>query len=307
MAAPPPSPPTMRAMELIRLDGPLDETLREPVVLLALDGWTDAGRAGTLAAEALREQWDEQPVGHADPDALYDYRDRRPLLTIDDGFLGQPEWPQLEVVQLTSHEGLQALLVTGAEPDLSWQQLCRDLVELADLTGARRYVGLGAVPGPVPHTRPTRIVSTGSREDLIDRVGLPHERLVVPASCQVVIESAMRDADRLTLGMWARIPHYVAGEYPDGARTLLARLGDHLGVSVDPTDLIEEAATHRRSLDEAAASSPEITEHISELEQLYDAESGGGSLAETFSGELPTGDEIAAELQRFLQERGDEG
>lgn len=288
-------------MELLRFDGPLDDTLVEPVILLALDGWTDAGRAGSMAAETLQEQWLAEPIGSFDGDGLYDYRDRRPILQIDRGTLGDPVWPELTLYSLTPPAGGQVLLVQGAEPDFSWQTLCSDLAELAELTGARRYIGLGAVPGPVPHTRVTRIITTSNDDALMDRYGRPHERVTVPASCQVVVEAALRDAGMSTLGMWARIPHYVAGEYPAGALALLRHLSDLLEAEIDLSEFLTEADAHRDRLDQASTSSDEILAHIRQLEDAYDedvAQEGGGF------GPLPSGDEIAAEFERFLRDEG---
>jgi len=285
-------------MHILRLDGPLDDRLHDPVLVVSFDGWTDAGRAGSMAAEAMLDQWQHRLVGTFDPDRLFDYRDRRPLLPIDGGLLGDPEWPAIEVLQLTPPQGQEVVLIHGAEPDLSWRALCADIVELAGMVGAKRYVGLGAVPGPIPHTRPTRVITTASRDDLLDRIGLPDERLVVPASCQVVVEAALRDAGLTTLGMWARVPHYVAGEYPDAARVLLDRFADYVGTHLDTSDLAAEAAENRQRLDHAAEGSPEIESHIADLESVFDAQS---DVQNSMGGNLPTGDEIAAELQRFLR------
>ena len=281
----------------------LPEGLRGVVMLVALDGWTDAGQAGTLAAAQLKDQFNADLLGTFDADRLYDYRDRRPLLDIERGILGDPEWPALELWHLAPAGGPDLLLVTGAEPDLSWKSLCDAVVEIADDAGAERYVGLGAVPGPVPHTRPVRLISTSSDEELLEQVGRPHEEVVVPASCQVVLETALRDAGLATLGLWARIPHYVAGEYPAGAQTLLFRLANYLELEVDSSVFDAEIIDHRTKLDVAAAGSPEITNHIESLEEIYDDDLlddqglGGGP--------LPTGDQIAAEFERFLRDEDD--
>ncbi len=287
-------------MRILQLDRALDQNLRDPVIVVALDGWTDAGRCGTTALELLQDGYESRVIGRFDPDALFDYRDRRPLLEIDRGLLGDPEWPALELVQVSTPE-TSLLVITGNEPDLSWRSLCADIVALAEEAGAKRFIGLGAVPGPVPHTRPTRVVVTGSREELLEQLGRSQERIVVPASCQVIIESALRDAGITTLGLWARIPHYVAGEFPEGAHALASRFAEHLDLALDLEELAADAEEHRERLDEAAGASEEITDHIAELEAAYDA-----SIGDTpFTGPLPTGEEIAAELQRFLAQRGD--
>lgn len=298
-------------MEILQLHLPLDQLPAEPVLVAALDGWTDAGEGGTAAADALRDAFEPTVVGRFASDALYDYRDRRPQLSIDRGVLGDPQWPELVVELLTPPSGPALLLVHGAEPDVSWQTLGADLVELARHVGASRYVGLGAVPGPIPHTRPVQVISTSSDTDLLDRLDRPHEQVVVPASCQVAIEALLRDAGLTTLGLWVRIPHYVAGEYPEAARALLERFSSHLGTPVDLSPFDAAVSENRAKLDVAASSSEEVTDHVRQLEQLYDAEqeaerqaSFGGS--PTFSEEqVPSADELGAEIERFLKGRTD--
>jgi hypothetical protein len=119
----------------------------------------------------------------------------------------------------------------------------------------------------------------------------------------VVIETAMRDAGRRTLGLWARVPHYVAGEYPAAAVVLLHQLGDHFEFVVDTSVLEAEAADNERRLEEAADASPEIRSHIEALEGAYDADVADDA---GISGPLPTGDQIAAELERFLRNQSDD-
>lgn len=287
-------------MELLKLDTDFPTTLREPVLIVALDGWTDAGEGGSLAAQQVREQLPTRRIATFDSDRLYDYRDRRPLVAIDRGVLDAPEWPSLDVWLVEPDEGPDLVFVAGGEPDFAWRALSRDVVELARISGARRHIGLGSVPGPVPHTRPVRLIATSSDEALLESVGRPHEQVVVPASCQVILESALGEAGLTTLGLWARIPHYVAGEYPAGAQVLLQRTAQHLGLQLDAAVFDEDVAEHRTKLDFAASSSPEVTSHIESLEQTYDADVNDSA---GLSGPLPTGDQIAAELERFLRSK----
>ncbi len=288
-------------MEILRLQD-LSAALVDPVIVVALDGWTDAGRAGSLAGETLQRSWRGDRIGEFEADALFDYRDRRPILSIDRGLLKRPVWPSLEVFALSPTSTLSLLLVQGAEPDLAWQRLCGDLVELAEAVGAVRYVGFGAVPAPVPHTRGTQVITTGSDEALLDRYGRPHERLTVPASCQVIIEAAMRDAGLQTLGLWARIPHYIAGDYPAGAHALLSVFNDFLDTELDLAELEAQAEQERQRLDLAATNSAEIVAHIRQLELTYDE----NLVQDAGLGGLPSGDEIAADLERYLRSQGEE-
>lgn len=287
-------------MDLIELADDFDPGDATTLVA-ALDGWTDAGSGGTGAAEHLQTLYDGAQVGTCDPDQLFDFRDRRPLLSIDQGELGEPEWPELSLHRVDL-PGRSVLLLTGAEPDFRWPTLLQDLAELVDDLGLTSYIGLGAVPGPVPHTRPVRLITTSSDPDLLNRYGRPHEQVVVPASCQVLVETAMRDAGLRTLGLWARVPHYVAGEYPAASSALLRRFGDHLNLEIDTEALDASAQDHETRLHEAAEGSPEVQSHIEALEGAYDADVADDT---GISGPLPTGDQIAAELERFLRNQAE--
>jgi hypothetical protein len=299
----------MGTMNLLRLDTLPEVTSPAPVIVAAIDGWTDAGQGGTTAAHVLQDGAASHRLGSFPPDALYDYRDRRPLLAIDRGELDDPQWPELAVDLLHPTAGPPLVMITGGEPDFAWQSAADDLAELAQQLGASRYIGLGAVPGPVPHTRPTQLVCTSDSEELRERMGRPHEQVVVPASFQVVLETRFRDAGLQTLGLWARVPHYVAGEYPAASRALLERFSSFLGTPVDLSVLDDDIADNRQRLDLAAEGSEEVTEHIQQLEELHDAEHDRGASDDEGtpmpSGPLPSGEEIAAEVERFLRGKRD--
>lgn len=286
-------------MELLELYDDFDPG-GATTLTVAIDGWTDAGSGGTGAVEHLRALYPSTHVGAFDADQLFDFRDRRPLMGIDRGELGTAEWPELSLHRLDL-PGRPVLLLTGAEPDFRWPTLLEDVAELAEDVGLTNYIGLGSVPGPVPHTRPVRVITTSSDPSLLDRYGRPHEQVVVPASAQVMVEASLRDAGLTTLGLWARVPHYVAGEYPAASAMLLRRFGDHLGLEIDTDDLEEQAGQHDDRLDDAAEGSPEVQSHIEALEGAYDADVADDT---GISGPLPTGDQIAAELERFLRNQG---
>ncbi len=294
-------------MRHLRIDADAPVPRPDAVLVVALDGWTDAGMGGTTAAEHLRDRVGAVRLGACDPDALYDYRDRRPALDIDRGRLGEVRWPELAVDLVSPASGPELVLVSGPEPDLAWRGLADDLAELAVRWGIRRYVGFGSVPGPIPHTRPVRVVCTSNDPVLLARMGAAHERMTVPASCQVALEATLASRGLTTLGMWVRIPHYVGGVYPDAARALLERLSGHLGTHVDLSALDRDIAENRRRLDAAASSSDEVRAHVAELERLYDdldleAEVGLPEAGTPLSpDEVPTGEELAAEIEQFLR------
>jgi len=300
-------------MKILRLDTPLPDVRPDPVIVVAMDGWTDAGLGGSAAAAQLLQREGAVEIGAFDGDALYDYRDRRPALAIDRGRLEEVRWPRLTLHHVPPTSGPDLLIVSGPEPDLGWRALAEDLCGLADLFGSGRYVGFGSVPGPLPHTRPVQMVCTSNDAALLERLGAPHEQMVVPASCQVALEAELGAHGLTTLGMWVRIPHYVAGPYPDAARALLERFSALYGTPVDLSTLEREVIANRSRLDVASSNSEEVREHVLQLERLYDAETPGPAgplgldltrgapLTET---EVPSGEELAAEIERFLRGHG---
>jgi proteasome assembly chaperone (PAC2) family protein len=291
-------------MDLLRLDGPLPTDLHDPVLVVALDGWTDAGEGGTRAARELVDQLDGTRLGELDPDALFDYRDRRPVLEIERGTLGEIQWPSLELHWVRPTVGPDLLVLSGAEPDLGWRAMCRSIASFALDNGVERSIGLGSVPGPIPHTRSSRLVVTSTEEQVFDRFGRPHEEMLVPASCQVALERELGHAGLHATGLWVRIPHYVATDYPEASQVLLQSFVALTGVELAVEHLDPEVEEQREKLDEAAEGSPEVQAHIRMLEDAYDQTVDDETVTGLDRGPIPTGDQIAAELERFLREEG---
>ena len=79
---------------LYRLDDP--GPLIRPALVVALDGWVDAGSAATTAAALMAAGG--RAIVTFDADRLFDYRARRPTLEIEDGRLADMTWPDFEIV-----------------------------------------------------------------------------------------------------------------------------------------------------------------------------------------------------------------
>lgn len=280
-------------MSLFRLADDLP-TFDAPVLVAALEGWVDAGTAGTLAARQLAIHG--RKVATCDPDAIYDYRARRPTLDISDGRPMRLDWAELRVTAVR-HGDRDVLVLRGPEPDYRWRELSADVVALARELGVVSWVSLGAIPAAVPHTRPVPILATASAPGLLPdgiRQG-PEGLLRVPAAALSVMEVAMAGAGIPAVGLFAQVPHYVNGPYPTAALALLASLGTFLGFELPVGTLASQALERRGLLDAAAASDDDTRAHVERLELLAD------------QSRLPAGDELIAEIERFLRESDDDG
>ncbi len=279
-------------MSLYRLDAPSD--LVAPTLIAAFDGWVDSGSSATTAAELLAG--DGPVVATFDADLLFDYRARRPTLDILDGRLNELTWPELTLRRSTI-DGRDLLILTGAEPDFRWREFAADVVELVDRLGIVEWISMGAIPAAVPHTRAVPIIGTESAPGLL-RAGVrpgPQGNLRVPSAALSVLEMTLATAGTPALGYFAQVPHYVSGPYPVAALALLRAVETHLGVSVPPGPLEDEARQLRTRLDLATGADEATRAYVERLESMVDEE------------RLPAGDELISEIERFLRDRGAPG
>jgi hypothetical protein len=280
-------------MPLYTLEGPLPD-LDAPVVVAAFDGWVDAGSAATSVLELLG---DGAPVvARFDPDQLFDYRSRRPTLTIRNGRLDSLEWPEV-TLRAARHGGRDLLVLTGAEPDDRWHRFSADTVQLLGALGVAGWISLGAIPAAVAHTRPVPILGTASRDGLLRGGVLPGPAglLRVPSAALSMLEIAVSESGVPAVGYFAQIPHYVSGPYALAALELLRSLERHLDVTLPHGDLEEESRQLRQRLDAATAADETTRAYVERLESMVD------------ESRQPAGDDLIAEIERFLRDRTDGG
>jgi len=265
-----------------------------PVLIAAFDGWVDAGSAATTALEQLLDE--AVDVATFDPDALFDYRARRPTLQIVDGRLAELTWPELVVRRVRFGER-DLLVLAGPEPDDRWHAFADGMLDIARRLGVVEWVSLGAIPAAVPHTRDVPILGTTSEEGRLrgDIQPGPAGLLRVPAAAISVLEMAMAEGGIPAVGYFAQVPHYVSGPYPAASLALVEALGRHLGITLPTGDLAEEARQLRTRLDTATALEETTRTYVERLEAMVDEQ------------RLPSGDDLIGEIERFLREGGTEG
>lgn len=274
-------------------------TLERPILVVTLDGWIDAGMAGAAATASLLASMPHEVLATFDADELIDHRARRPMLRVVDGVSTELRWPEIRLHLATNRTGRSVLLLTGPEPDMRWHAFIAEVVALSGRLGVEMMIGLGAFPAPVPHTRPIRLAATASTAELAAEVGFVPATLEVPAGVQAGLERGFADAGLPAVGLWARVPHYASAmPYPAAASALLEQLARLAEIETDTKALDASAAATFTQIEQLIAGSEEHGAMVRQLEAQLDAEpdSAAGNL-----GSLPSGDDLVAELERYLR------
>jgi proteasome assembly chaperone (PAC2) family protein len=273
--------------------------LRRPVLVCAFKGWNDAAESATAALSFVSTKWDAERLGAIDPEEFYDFQVTRPTVRMSEGRTREIEWPEL-VVESASREGAErdVVFLSGAEPNLRWKGFSATVIAAAQELGVELVVSLGALLADIPHTRPVQVTGIAADPELVERLGFSEARYEGPTGIVGVLHDACTRAGLLSASLWAPVPHYVATvPSPKATLALLRRLEDLLETPIDTSDLDEAAVEYERRLDEAVASEPEVRALVERLERQIDDD-------EISFRNLPSGDSIAREFERFLRDRG---
>jgi predicted ATP-grasp superfamily ATP-dependent carboligase len=183
---------------------------------------------------------------------------------------------------------------------MRWRTFCRLIVDLAEALGTQLVVTLGALLADVPHSRPVPITGLSSDDALVHRLGLQQSGYEGPTGIVGVLHSACQEAGVPSASLWASVPHYVAAApNPKAALALVRKLESLVGVSVDAEELEHSAADYERQVSLAVQSDPDVQAFVERLERAAAEEE-----EEMGPQDLPSGDVLAREFQRFLRQRG---
>ena len=282
-----------------------DEAGGEPLPLLVgLHGFLDAGNAGTLAVDHLVEQGGGPVVATFDVDAFHDYRARRPGISFVRDHFEDYDAPRLVVRLMRDSLEHPYLLLTGPEPDTRWEGFARAVRHVIERLEVRLVVAIGSVPMAAPHSRPITLTQHANRSDLMLQHNAWPGELRVPASAQSLLEVRLAETSHDMTGYVAHVPHYLAQfDYPQAALSLLQGVEDSSGLSFDLDGLKVAAEEKQREITSYLEDNPDVATVVAGLEQQYDAflrseRSGSSLLAD--DAEMPTGDEIGEQVERFL-------
>jgi predicted ATP-grasp superfamily ATP-dependent carboligase len=278
-------------------------TLNRPVMIAAFRGWNDAGDAASFAAQHLARTWDAQAVASIDPEEFYDFQAVRPQVELVDGLTRKITWPENEFLATPSAAERDVVILVGTEPNTRWRTFSEVVVEVARALGVELVVTLGALLADVPHSRRVHITGTAADQALVERLGLQRSRYEGPTGIVGVLHDAFGRAEIDSASLWAAVPHYLAvSPNPKAALALVENATELIGRAAPTGDLSRAVAAYEQRATEMVAEDEDVRAYVSLLEERLDEQ----ERQEVDASDLPSGEALAEELERFLRDRPDE-
>lgn len=275
--------------------------LERPILIAGFTGWNDAAEAASSSISALGSSWEAKRFGNFDAEEFYDFQSTRPEIKLVDGVTREIEWPEntlsATAPSIEATNGRGVVLLSGPEPNFRWRSFCEAVVELAREINVELVVTLGALLADVPHSRPVSVSANSQDPALIENLGLSASRYEGPTGITGILHRACADANIPSVSFWAPVPHYLpAVPSPPATLGLLRGLSDLLNVDIDTEDLENTATEYQEQVSTAVSQDSDLTSYVQMLEERYDVQAAEPR-------DLPSGDELAQELENFLKEQ----
>jgi hypothetical protein len=295
--------------ELFELTEAADVPPGLPLVA-GLTGFADAGGVVTQLGSYLHDRLETTELAVFDNDELLDYRARRPTILFDGDHLADYSPPTLTLSLARDDIGSPFLLLTGYEPDFRWEAFAEAVISFIERYEVSSTTWVHAIPMPVPHTRPVQVTVSGNREDMIEQMSVWRPRTQAPANLLHLVEWRLQELGAPVTGFVALVPHYLSDtEFPGAAITALESVSAATGL-IFPTDALrEEGREFLGKVDAQVVGNEELRKLVATLEERHDSYMEGNPLPSPLvdvDGDVPTADEIAAELEKFLARRSND-
>jgi len=285
-------------------------------MIVCLDGFVDAGHAGRQMAAALFDRFDAEEIATFDTDRLVDYRTRRPSMTFVENTWTDYEPPKLALYRMHDEENAPFLVLHGLEPDHEWEAFVAAVAQLVERFSVTLSITTHGVPMAVPHTRPVTVTPHSTRPELVAGHTPWIGRIEVPASATALLEYRLGESGHDFVGYAVHVPSYLSqSQYPRAAIAAAEYVAGATGLALPTSGLEEVAGATDVDIAEQVAASEEVQRVVTNLERQYDdimssrtdpEERPTLPLADD-EAELPTADELGAELERYLAEREGDG
>jgi proteasome assembly chaperone (PAC2) family protein len=276
--------------------------LERPILVAGFTGWNDAADAASVAVDTLLNSWQARRFGAFDGEEFLDFQTTRPQIKLVDGVTRKIEWP--ENLLWATEPNLEAagsrggILLTGPEPNFRWRSFSAAVVELAKELNVEMVVTMGALLADVPHSRPVSVAANSQVSALVESLGLSASRYEGPTGITGVLHRICAEGGLPSVSFWASVPHYLpAVPSAPAALALLDKLSGLLGTSVDTSDLEHTAKTYQEQVSIAVSQDSDLSSYVQMLEERFDSQ------ANQAARDLPTGDDLAQELEGFLREQ----
>jgi proteasome assembly chaperone (PAC2) family protein len=274
--------------------------LRSPILVAAFRGWNDAGDAASFAATHLGRTLAAEKIASIDPEEFYDFQAVRPEVRLVDGMTREINWPANEFWASRGHSGHDLLLFVGTEPNLRWRMFSELVVRVARKYGVQLVVTFGALLADVAHSRPVPITGTAADPALVERLGLTRSGYEGPTGIVGVLNDAFGKNGIDSASLWAAVPHYLAvTPNPKAALALIRKATELIGVDAETQELERATAAYEKRVSEMVAGDEDVEAYVKLLEQRTDNQ----ALEEIDPSKLPSGDALAAELERYLRDK----
>lgn len=261
------------------------------MLVVAFEGWNDAGDSATAAVRHLRDAWDATAFAEIDPEEFYDFTETRPTIERVGGD-ARIRWPRNRFSWATPEGAPEVILLCGMEPQLRWRTFCDQVIEVATATNARLVVTLGALLAEVPHSRPTPVYGTADDPKVADALHLEPSTYEGPTGIVGVLHDRCREAGVNSASLWAAVPSYVpAAPSPKAALALVDRVCDILRTEVDTDELALDAAAYETQISDLVSEDDDTVAYVTQLEESYDHDAMAGL----------TADRLVTEVEQFLK------
>ncbi|MCU1394143.1 MAG: hypothetical protein JWM34_2571 [Ilumatobacteraceae bacterium] len=270
--------------------------LNRPIMVVALTGWFDMSGAATGALEWLLRDRVAPIVASIDPDPFYDFTQERPEVWVDEDESIVVRWPANEFrIARFPGSAHDLVVLSGVEPHVRWTTYCACVTAMAARLGCDVVVTIGASADALPHSRLPQVVGSSTNEELIRRLGLSRPQYQGITGVIGVLQERLEKNDIPAISLRVGVPHYLGNaQHPKSSAALLRHLEHVLGVPTGHGDLAGEIERWQSLHDEAVAEDPQAASYVQLLERQFDQRSEAN---------LPTGDDLAAELEAFLRDQ----
>lgn len=242
--------------------------LRDASLVLAFDGWNDAGSAGSTAVAFLERELHTVPLAEIECEELLDFTVTRPNVRISDTGKRTIEWPKIAFNFGSADASRELVLGTGPEPHMRWRSCCESVADLARQAGVRRVVLLGAYLADVVYSRPVAVTGFSSSPGLLEALDVSVSNYAGPTGIVGVLAEHLASEGFEVVSLWAGLPHYInAAPNLRGALALVQKLVEFLDLKLDLEGLAREAAEFEERVSQLVASDPELGEYVRALKK----------------------------------------